>query len=103
MPLTSVDLPLENAVDQRRFAAARNSRHHGERSQRKLGIDVLEIERLGPAYDQALFARGPSHVGDACFLAAAQVLARQRMLRLGDFAGCAVSDQLSAQSPRPRP
>ena len=57
---------VEDVVHQRRFAAARNAGDHGERAQRNLDVDVLQIV-LARARDHQTFLPlpGAPHAGSA--------------------------------------
>ena len=70
---------VQDVVDQRRFAAARNAGDHGEHAQRNFHVDVLQVV-LARAPDHRAFsvagARRPAGTGD--FELARKILAGER-------------------------
>ena len=100
-----VQLPLqmlvENLVDKRALAGARNTGHTGHHTERKFYIDVLEIVFLG-APDNQPFLWLPSYIGNRNLTLSRQILPRDGFRTFHDVLCGSHGDQLAAVAARPR-
>ena len=74
--------PEEDVVDERGLARARHAGDGDEGAERELDVDVLEVVLAGAAHDELAGVGGAALLGHRDDLAARDVLAGERVLRL---------------------
>ncbi len=97
----AVPLPCDGLVErlhhQRGFAAAADASDAGERAERNIGVDVLQIVAACAAHaDGALLVEPAAFVGDGDLAAAGQIVAGDGVLVLLDVSGRSLRNDLAA-------
>jgi hypothetical protein len=83
----ALEIPVDHVVEQRALARAAHARDGGERAERNVHVHPAEVVQLGPAHPEPERSGGPAKAGDGDPLLAGEILAGERLRRLGHRSG----------------